>query len=168
MQQYWLIRESGLTIPAYCDQHDVLDPWETSLADAPPADTARIRELDEQAFDSAIPWNLAGKWIVQTANESVDSLWESVSDLVDSNEIIQTKVATEHGRREYGAEKHAIIVYTPNYFDMSDVRRVRDLLTEYVGVERKLPYKPEYYTHKGIYPETAEAAGLEQAHRFEF
>ena len=54
-----------------------------------------------------------------------------------------------------------IVVYTPNYFDKNNVFRVRGLLREQCGIDGMLYHKPDIYSRKGIYADTAEEGGCQ-------
>lgn len=46
---------------------------------------------------------------------------------------------------------HVICVYTDNYTDTEEVLAAREELREQCGIKRKISYKPDVYTHVGIY-----------------
>ena len=49
-----------------------------------------------------------------------------------------------------GFYNHVICVYTENYLDMDDVKRVREGLRQ-LGFTKKLQYKPDVFTYCGVY-----------------
>jgi len=104
----------------------------------------KIRELDEQA---ALKGDLVGKWLIFVERPKVDEAWEKISQAVIGGTLgIAAKVST----LAQGRHTHVICVYTYNYLDRSDVRRVRDRLKE-LGFVDRLYYKPDFYTRSGIY-----------------
>ncbi len=76
------------------------------------------------------------------------------------------KVSTKWGHAARGGDNYVIVVYTPNYLDVEDVFRVREVLRDRCGVESVLYYKPDLYTKKRIYADTARDLGLPGASRF--
>lgn len=96
----------------------------------------------------------------------VDEVWRCVERLVAEDEIYQAKVSSKMGRQRESRDEHVIVVYTPNYFDKDDVFRVRGLLREQCGIDETLYYKPDIYSRKGIYADTAEERGLPGASRY--
>lgn len=160
---HWLVEAAGTThLSQYCDRHGCQHPSEVTDEDRPSSDSDPVRKLDQEALNEK---TLTGKWLVFTTPDTVDSMWEDVLEYVLANDIWQAKVSTKRGRRRRNKDTHVIVVYTPNYFDTDDVFRVRDVLHE-IGVEEELRYKPDIYTDRGIYPETAADWNLESAARY--
>ncbi|NIR49196.1 MAG: DUF1917 domain-containing protein, partial [Phycisphaerae bacterium] len=95
-----------------------------------------------------------------------DEVWGCVKLLVDEKEVFGAKVSTKWGHAARGGDNYVIVVYTPNYLDVEDVFRVREVLRDRCGVESVLYYKPDLYTKKRIYADTARDLGLPGASRF--
>ena len=163
-EQYWIYAQGDRQ--DYYEAYDVLRPRDTTANDIPETDNDAVRELDEEVLrdDSSTP--LTGKWNVFLEPSQIDDVWDCVAGLVKENKIYSAKVSTRHGREQENRDNHVIVVYTPNYFDQDDVFRVRELLREECGIEETLYYKPDIYTRKGIYADTAQEMGLPGASRF--
>ncbi|NHJ48445.1 MAG: DUF1917 domain-containing protein [Asgard group archaeon] len=94
---------------------------------------------------------LIGKWLVYESPSKIDQLWLKIAKATIDGELgITAKVSTALSEIK---EHFVICVYTENYFDLEDVNRVRDKLTE-LGITQTLYYKPDLYTYLGIYENT--------------
>ncbi|QLC32850.1 DUF1917 domain-containing protein [Halarchaeum sp. CBA1220] len=163
-EQYWIHAQGDRQ--DYFEAHDVLRPKDTTANDVPESDNETVRGLDEEAHQHDSPTSLTGKWNVFLKPVEIDDVWDCVTGLVKENEIYAAKVSTKYGRKQENRENHVIVVYTPNYFDKDDVFRVRELLRNKCGVDETLYYKPDIYTRKGIYADTAQEMGLPGASRY--
>lgn len=162
--QYWIHAQGGGQ--DYFEAHNVLRPRDTTTNDIPEAENDAVRELDEEALQNDAPTALTGKWNVFLEPNQIDEVWNCVAELIEENEIYSAKVSTKYGREQENRDNHVIVVYTPNYFDQEDVFRVRELLRDECGIEETLYYKPDIYTRKGIYADTAQEMGLPGASRY--
>ena len=110
------------TYPRYIYNDRLIEP-ETKI-------DKKMRELDERAVLKGEP---VGKWLIFVERPKVDKAWEKVSKAVTGGKLgISAKVST----LAQGQHRHVICVYTYNYLDSEDVRRVRDRLKELGFVER--------------------------------
>ncbi|MDB2259629.1 DUF1917 domain-containing protein [Halorubrum ezzemoulense] len=141
----------------YFPAHDVMRPAATTEADAPgidagkkslPAGPETVRDADRLALETTY---LSGKWLVERPAEAVDDLWEAVVDDVAAERFWDAKVATAAGCEAFGESDHAVLVFTPNYFDRTDVDRVRRRLREEHGVTKRIRYRPDVYTLGGVH-----------------
>jgi hypothetical protein len=143
----------------YFPRHGVTRPAATTEADLPPvdeggdggslpADPATVADADRLALETTY---LSGKWLVERPPEAVDGLWEAVVEDVAAERFWDAKVATRAGREAFGEADHAVLVFTPNYFDRDDVERVRRRLRETHGVTEEIRYRPDAYTLDGVY-----------------
>jgi len=90
-----------------------------------------------------------GKWMLFIPEKEIDNIWEKITIAVlngDFGSCESAKVATAL----LGKNIYVICVYTPNYLDINDVMNVREKLRE-LGFNQTLYYKPDIYTHLGIY-----------------
>lgn len=147
----------------YCEQHSVTPPAETTQDDLPKANHSRVEEIDQEAFEKQ---ELAGKWTIFLEEDEVDEVWGRVRELVEEGKIWNSKVSTKGAKELKNRENYVIIVYTPNYIDKFDVFRVRDILRDECGITDTLYYKPDIYTRKGIYSDSASDFGLPGASRY--
>jgi len=78
---------------------------------------------------------------------SLKYTWLQVAEGVTSGLLgIAAKVAPKNP----GHYNHVICVYTKNYLDVDDVKRVREGLRR-VGFTKKLKYKPDAFTYCDVY-----------------
>jgi hypothetical protein len=145
----------------YFPRHDVQRPAAATEADLPPvgeedsaslsASAETVADADRLALETTY---LSGKWLVERPPETVNALWEDVVDDVASGQFWDAKVTTRAGCEAFGETDHAVLVFTPNYFDRADVDRVRRRLGAVHGVTETIRYRPDVYTLKGIHRET--------------
>jgi len=142
----------------YFPKHGVTRPAATTEADLPtvdrerslPADAGTVADADRLALETTY---LSGKWLVERPPEAVDDLWDAVVDDVAAERFWDAKVTTRAGREAFGETDHAVLVFTPNYFDRTDVDRVRRRLREVHGVTEAIRYRPDVYTLGGVHEE---------------
>ncbi|KAI9820887.1 MAG: hypothetical protein M1832_003520 [Thelocarpon impressellum] len=98
-----------------------------------------------------------GKWMLFPPSASVDELWSSVARATVANELgVIAKVATapdEASGGEGGRSSRVICIYTADFSDVADVKRVLVKLKELGLVEaggRGIYYKCDAYTCLGI------------------
>ncbi len=95
---------------------------------------------------------LGGKWLVYRPHADIDDAWKLVAKAVFDRTLgAGAKVSTIN--EPLSKRRHVICVYTRNYLDLEDVRRVRGLLRE-MGFTEALCYKPDIYTYLNIYSGT--------------
>ncbi|KAF1840274.1 DUF1917-domain-containing protein [Cucurbitaria berberidis CBS 394.84] len=118
------------------------------------------KALQQRIADLAEENNvLSGKWMLFPKSEDVTRMWKLiVKGVIDDRLGTAAKVATDDGRDE-----RLICVYTRNFRDANDVRRVLCEL-EAMGLlnsGRTLYYKPDAYTYLDINSTTATQYGLQ-------
>ncbi|MCJ1229840.1 hypothetical protein MMC12_006510 [Toensbergia leucococca] len=100
---------------------------------------------------------VTGKWMLFPMPEDVNRWWKVVAEGTASGELgIAAKVATDDGRGE--RESRVICVYTADFEDRADVKRVLQRLVAAGLVRKKGPmgedrgvfYKCDAFTHLGI------------------
>jgi len=93
---------------------------------------------------------ITGKWMIFEEPDKVDMLWgKLIYHLCVERQKGFAKVSTwKRG------ERHVICVYVDNYTDLEEVNSLRKALKE-IGVKRCIGFKPDAYTHLGIYKENA-------------
>jgi len=156
----------------YFSEHDVTRPAATTEADLPgvdaeveslPAEAETVADADRLALETTY---LSGKWLVERPPEAVDDLWDAVVDDVEAGRFWDAKVSTRAGREAFGESEHAVLVFTPNYFDREDVDRVRRRLREAHGVTKPIRYRPDAYTLDGVHQGVIGALSDSEAARF--
>lgn len=166
--RYWLRAQRVTGYPriardTYFPKHDVERPAAITESDLPEADDQAVAELDREALAEGY---VSGKWQVKAAKSDVSELWAGILDNIEAEQIWDAKVATAHGHEELPYDEYVITVYTPNYFEVHDVERVRERLRTEHDVTEAIDYKPDVYTNKGMVDENADEWGLERAARF--
>jgi hypothetical protein len=173
--RHWLRAKDVTGFPrnardGYFPTHDVTRPAAATAADLPPVneatpdplptdgdaaataqvDAETVADADRLALDATY---LSGKWLVERPPETVTDLWDGVVADVEAGRFWDAKVSTRAGCEAFGETDHAVLVFTPNYFDRADVDRVRRRLREAHGVTEEIRYRPDVYTLKGVHQE---------------
>jgi len=93
---------------------------------------------------------ITGKWMIFEESDKIDMLW--------GNLIYHLCVERQKGSAKVSTwkkgEKHVICVYADDYTDLEEVNGLRIALKA-IGVKRQIGFKPDAYTHLGIYKENA-------------
>lgn len=165
---YWLRVKDVTGFPrnardGYFPKHDVTRPTETTAATLPSATEESVGDIDRLALDETY---LSGKWIIERSPDAVDDFWNAIVDDVAAERFWDAKVTTRFGREAFEEADHAVLVFTPNYFERDDVDRVRQRLREVHGVTEEIRYKPDVYTLNGIYEETLDERTVSDSARF--
>lgn len=88
-----------------------------------------------------------GKWMVFTDDNNVNSLWRTTQELVLSGTFWrEAKVST----RANSKGSYVICIYTPDHNVKYDMWRINNEIKRLLGINRRLPYKSNYMTLKGI------------------
>lgn len=97
---------------------------------------------------------LTGKWMVFCDRDQVDALWAPIARATFTSALgdaISAKVSPAKPLTgNVYDDKHVICVYVEDYMDQSSVERLRRALRQ-MGVPGKLTFKPDAFTHCGIY-----------------
>ncbi|ODM16192.1 hypothetical protein SI65_08191 [Aspergillus cristatus] len=112
------------------------------------------RALQKDIFASAREMNvLTGKWMLFVSVGRVDAVWKAVVEATVSGELGHAaKVSANPG--ECNREDQAIMIYTRDYEDTDDIRRVLEKLIELGLVKddkRPIYYKADAYTYLRIF-----------------
>jgi len=106
-----------------------------------------VEALDDLALRTGI---LVGKWLVYRDENEIDYVWGSIFKALIGKELgISAKVSTAFQKKK----RYVVCVYSENYLDLGDVRRIRGRLGE-IGFTETLCYKPDIYTYLNIYSGT--------------
>jgi len=104
-------------------------------------------DIDNTAKESGL---VVGKWLIHASPENIDEVWKTIASSTFDGELgVDAKVSTV----AQGTSEFVICVYTKNYLDVDDVKRVRKKLAE-LGFTQRLYYKPDIYTYLKIYRKT--------------
>ncbi|KAL4818095.1 hypothetical protein BDW67DRAFT_21969 [Aspergillus spinulosporus] len=112
------------------------------------------RELEKHIFELARETNcITGKWMMFITPDQVDSYWEAVADATMKGFLgVGAKVATLSNSDEQGKAR-LMAIYTRDYDDIADVKRVLRKLVELKLVkrgERPIYYKRDALTYLNI------------------
>lgn len=162
---YWSFSKQKLTIEKYNKLHNVTPVQETYISDIPDDTLPSVKDIDKDALAEE---NLTGKWMIFVSPDEIDEVWENVCEFIDNKTFWLVKASTNWARKKKQYDKHALFVYTPNYLDIDDIKRVRNILRDEFGFTNKLQYKTDYYTHLGIYENTLSSWNLKSEARYEF
>lgn len=98
----------------------------------------------------------SGKWLVFVPAEHIDEVWAKIKNAVEEGKLGNTaKVATaKPNPNATNPNTKVICVYTHDWTDESDVKRVREELRR-IGITNKIPYKSDEDTLSGKYHTTS-------------
>lgn len=168
-EQYWLLSRDVSESPKvggdqYFDEHQVSPPEDVTSENLPPANEEVVREIDKEALEQE---KFIGKWQVTGSAERIDELWPELIADAEAGIIWAVKAMTTYGYEHLPMyDDYLLTVYTPNYFERHDVKRVRTHLRDEYNVSHELYYKPDIYTVKGITGDTVEEFGLSVPARY--
>lgn len=90
---------------------------------------------------------ISGKWLIYIKTELVDEIWNKIAHCCIKGLLgCSIKVSP----KSINTISHVICVYTNNYFDINDVKKVRNVLKE-IGIIQSINYKPDIFTYLCIY-----------------
>lgn len=107
------------------------------------SENVTVDEIDRIAAAHGV---LSGKWLIYAEPEEIDELWGDVVRLLC---LVLKKGSMKVSPKQEG-EPHVICIYADDYRNATDVGALRDSLRS-VGVEWRIGFKPDAYTHLGIY-----------------
>ena len=110
-------------------------------------------ELCDHILKIAHRYNcLSGKWMVFCKTEEVDQVWERIARAVVEGRLAPCNAAKVNPRDVSGSgNNHGIMVYTKDFSNKADVDCARSKLRSECGIVEKISYKPDIYTHLGVY-----------------
>jgi hypothetical protein len=89
----------------------------------------------------------SGKWLIFADVKNVDDVWAKIKKSTEEGRLgDSSKVAA--GKPRDGRDIRVICVYTHDWNDEKDVRRVREELRK-LGIAKKIPYKADKDTLQG-------------------
>ena len=94
----------------------------------------------------------SGKWLVFVNNKDVDEVWAKIKKATEEGKLGDSaKVATaKPNPNATNQDTKVICVYTYDWADEKDIRRVREELRK-LGITNKMPYKSDKDTLSGKY-----------------
>lgn len=104
--------------------------------------------------DSPYPPDIGngGKWMYFIDKKYSGSVWEKLKTALDAGVLgDRIKISTRHPNPHASASSiDVILVYTYNWQDVSDVKRIREEMRR-LGITAKIPYKTNADTLTGKY-----------------
>lgn len=94
----------------------------------------------------------SGKWLIFVSPERIDVIWRKIKNTTENGKLgNESKTATAKPNSLAGKSKQKVIcVYTYDWTDEEDVRRIREELRK-LGIVWKIPYKIDQDTLDGKY-----------------
>lgn len=92
-----------------------------------------------------------GKWMLFLTKDQVNTVWDKIKQAIANGDLWSSKVSTYSPQKP--RDTHAIMIYTKDYTDKSDVINVLDFL-ESSGItdpQKIIRYKTDQQTQAGIY-----------------
>ena len=96
---------------------------------------------------------ISGKWMLFPSPEMVDKTWADIARSTWNGRLgSAAKVAVEAETKGYGPESHLICVYTEDFSDRADVRRVLEGLKDLGMLKgtKNIYYKTDMYTYLDV------------------
>lgn len=119
-----------------------------------PSQVTNVYWLEAGAKKSGYPKHTArgGKWLIFVDAQQVDRVWARINKAVEAGKLGDSaKVATARPNPlARNPDKRVICVYTYDYADTKDVKRIRQELRK-LGVREKIAYKADEDTLAGRY-----------------
>lgn len=94
----------------------------------------------------------SGKWLIFVDSKDVDEVWLKIREATEAGKLGDSaKVATAKSNPLAGGSRDKVIcVYTYDWMDEADVKRIREQLRG-IGITNKIPYKSDEDTLSGKY-----------------
>ena len=98
------------------------------------------------------PNRRSGKWLVFVDVKDIDEVWSKIKRATEVGYLgHESKVSTaKPNPYASNSNKKVICVYTYDWTDEKDVKRIREELRK-IGIKSKIPYKTDEDTSKGKY-----------------
>lgn len=98
------------------------------------------------------PTSRSGKWLIFVGMNDVDEVWSKIKKATEEGKLgDSSKVATaKPNPHATDSNRKVICVYTYDWTDEEDVRRIREELRR-LGIVNKIPYKTDEDTLSGKY-----------------
>ena len=92
-----------------------------------------------------------GKWLIFVPRQQIDEVWNKIRSATEQGHLgSSAKVSTARPNPNAVNSKKVICVYTYDWKDENDVRRIRAALRQ-LGITSKIPYKADQETYSGMY-----------------
>jgi hypothetical protein len=125
-----------------------------SHRDANPSEVTDVYWLYAERENGGYPEHTenGGKWLVFVPMSEIDDVWHKIKQATEEGRLgSSAKVSTmQPNSNSSNPNIKVICVYTYDWTDENDVRRVRAELRK-LGIDKKIPYKADEDTFKGRY-----------------
>ena len=128
------------------DVGGLLDVWEQICDQVHSQGPPTTSKIDKLAKEFNV---LCGKWLVFVSSDEVDNIWGRIAKATLTGTLGYSAMVSPR-KVKITASEHVICVFNSDYTSMAEVNRVRDEL-RLLGVKERIWYKPDVYTHCGIY-----------------
>ena len=91
-----------------------------------------------------------GKWLIFVGSHNLSRIWNKIKIAVEGGKLGGLAKAPRHSSRGQSSSIGVICVYTYDWTDCQDVKRIREELRK-IGIIRKISYKTDDDTEQGIY-----------------
>ena len=93
-----------------------------------------------------------GKWLIFVSSHTAHAMWNKIRIRLEEGRLggLAKASTAKHGLSSKGSKHRVICVYTYDWKDWEDVKRIRDELRK-IGITRKIPYKTDEDTERGVY-----------------
>jgi len=91
-----------------------------------------------------------GKWLIFVGSHNLSRIWSKVKVAVEEGKLGGLAKTSRRGSPTQSSKNRVICVYTYDWKDYQDVRRIREELRK-LGIIRKTSYKTDEDTEQGIY-----------------
>jgi hypothetical protein len=136
----WIAVDRGGQKPRSPDTEGLI----TSFRSLVSSENVTVEDIDRIAVRHGV---LSGKWMIYTDTRRIDQLWRKVVHLL----CVDLKKGSVKVSPKQEGDSHVICVYVDDYSNMEEVNWLRDALRKTAGVFWKIGFKPDAYTHLGIY-----------------
>ena len=116
-----------------------------SPADAKPSEVTDVYWIyaERKKGDYPAPTPRSGKWLIFLDNRDVDEAWAKIKKAAEDGKLGGgARVATSKPSPLGKPSKRCICVYTYDWTDKEDVKRVREELRK-LSITNKIPYKSD-------------------------
>jgi len=91
-----------------------------------------------------------GKWLIFVGSHNLSRIWSKIKIAVEEGKLGGLAKVPRHSSRAQSPSSGVICVYTYDWKDAQDVKRIREELRK-IGIIRKISYKTDEDTERGIY-----------------
>lgn len=136
----------------YHNQFNVSASRKSSQTECYPSSCTSVPWIHAAGPGQPKPTLCSGKWLIFCPTTEVDPTWDLIRQATEGGLLgFASKVSTAHpGTIGHTSETRIICVYTYDYEDTTDVRRIRSALRD-LGITQKIPYKADEDTLQGKY-----------------